>query len=396
MEVLDLDRTNAFVLNKHYLAEEPYTGDLLEVVRDIGGLHATLATTPYISLFLRLNSFKREDLDDTLYTKRLLGKVRYARKTVYILPKERVITAYWALTSLLLNRFEVYIQHIGLTRGEYEKISLKILDLVEKNGKTTKEIKAELKKDASTKDLNVSAVVNLMCDEDLLIRGKPRAGWRSNLHTYYSFKEYFPDLDLTGMNERDAKERMIMQYIASYGPVSAKDISWWTGFPMGDVRRVLKILKADTVTAEISGISGSYILFSSDLEDLNSVSVPQASRVILLPALDPYLMGFKDRQRFLDAARSAWIYDRSGNATNSILVDGRIAGVWDWIDQKDPEIKFYLFGKTGADSKKEIKSKASQLGRFIFEKDPKIRECDSMLPLNQRTMGGFMSPLKDC
>jgi hypothetical protein len=396
METLDLDRTNAFLLKKHHLTEEPKTGNLLEVVRDIGGLHATLATTPYISLFLRLKSFKREDLDDALYTRRLLGKVRYARKTVYILPKERVTVAHGAMKSLLLTRLEVYIQHLGLTRDEYEHLKMTILDIVKGSGKTTKEIKVELKKVELKKNLNVSAIVNLMCDEDLLIRGKPKAGWKSNLHTYFPFDEYFPGLNLSAMDELDAKEQMIRQYVASYGPVSAKDIAWWTGFPMGDVKRILDRLENDIISVEISGISGSHFMLSSDVEFLDALDIPGEPRVLLLPALDSYLMGFKDRQRFLDAARSPWIYDRSGNATKSILVNGQIAGVWDWVDQEEPEVKFYLFKSAGADKKKIINSKAARLGHFIFDKEPRIRECNSMIPLNQRTMGGFMSPLKAC
>jgi hypothetical protein len=390
MNALDLDRTNAFVLHKHHLAEVSRTDDLLQIVRDIGGLHSTLSTTPYISLFLRSKKFKREDLDELIYTKRLLGKVRYARKTVYILPKERVTTAYSAMKSLLFTRFEVYIQHLGLTQDDYEKITREILDIVGGCGKTTKEIKAELKS-----ELNISAIVNLMCDQDLLIRGKPKAGWKSNIHTYYPFNEYFPDLDLAEMEAPDAKEQMIKQYITSYGPVSMKDISWWTGFSKGDVKRFFDALKKDLVSVQVSGISGSHYMLLSDNESLNSIKLPATPQVHLLPALDPYLMGFKDRQRFLDDTYTPWIYDRSGNATYSILIDGRISGVWDWIDQKDPEIRFHLFAKIGKDIKKIIASKAKQLGDFIFDKKPQIKECESMIPLTQRTMGGFMSPLKE-
>ena len=389
MVTLDLDRTNAFVLQKHHLTEDPKTDDLLQIVRDIGGLHATLSTTPYISLFLRSKSFKREDLDDVLYTKRLFGKVRYARKTVYILPKDRVTIAHSAMKALLLTRFEVYIQHLGLTKDEYKKITRAILDIVKGCGKTTKEIKAKMKR-----NLNVSAIVNLMCDQALLIRGKPKTGWKSNLHTYFPFNEYFPDLDLSEIGELHAKEQMVRHYLSSYGPVSVTDISWWTGFSKGDVKRILGVLKNDLISVEISGISGFHMMLSSDYESLNSAEVSKKPRVHLLPALDPYLMGFKDRQRFLDDTHAAWIYDRTGNATNAILVNGCIAGVWDWIDQKEPEIRYYLFKKVDPVVKDVLHSRAKKIGRFVFDKDPRILEKDSMIPLNQRTMGGFISPLR--
>jgi hypothetical protein len=390
MEILELDRTNTFVLQKHHLAKDPRTDDLLQIIKDIRGLHATLSTTPYLSLFLRSKNFKREDLDEMLYTERLLGKVRYARKTVYVLPKEFLTTAYSAFKSLLLPRFEVYIQYLGHTQEEYEEITQEILHIVKGSGKTTKEIKAELKREC-----NASAIVNLMCDQNLLIRGKPRSGWKSNLHTYYPFNEYFPDLDLNEMEELNAKEQIVRHYLSSYGPVTVTDISWWTGFLRGEVKRILEVLKSELISVEIAGISGQYVMLSSDNESLNSVEVPKKPQVHLLPALDPYLMGFKDRQRLLDDAHSDWIYDRSGNATYVILVNGRIAGVWDWIDQKEPELRFFLFGKAESSITEILNSKAKQMGHFVFDKETKIKKCDSMTPLSHKTMGGFMSPLKN-
>jgi len=199
---------------------------------------------------------------------------------------------------------------------------------------------------------------------------------------------------LSEMEELHAKEQMVRYYLSSYGPVTFTDISWWTGFSKGDVKRILGVLKNDLISVEISGISGSHMMLSSDNESLNSVEVSKKSQVHLLPALDPYLMGFKDRQRFLDDTHSAWIYDRSGNATNAILVNRRIVGIWDWIDQKEPEIRYYLFKKIDPVVKDVLHSRAKKIGRFVFDKNPRILEKDSMIPLNQRTMGGFMSPLR--
>jgi hypothetical protein len=118
-------------------------------------------------------------------------------------------------------------------------------------------------------------------------------------------------------------------------------------------------------------------------------------QVFLLPALDPYIMGYKERDRFLDEKINAFIYDRSGNATYSVLIDGRIEGVWDWIDLKEPTIKYFLFKAHNSDIIDVLHSKAIKMGCFLFDEEPKIMECDSMVPLIKRTMGGFMSPLRN-
>lgn len=389
MKTFDLDHVNIFVLQKHHLTDDALTEDILKIVKDIGGLHATLSTTPYLSLFCRAKSFKRENLDDLTYTRRLLGKVRYARKTVYILPKESITTAYSAIKDLLLLRFEDYIQYLGHSQEEYEKISKKIMKIVRGSGKTTKEIKTEL-----DRECNVSAIVNLMCDHDLLIRGQPKPGWKSNIHTYYVFDEYFPDLNLSEMDEGRAKEQMVRQYLSSYGPVTVSDIAWWTGFPKGNVKQILEVLHKELVSIEISGFNDPYVMLSVDKERMNSLKLIEESQVHLLPALDPYLMGYKDRGRLLDEKAYDFIYDRSGNATYSILINGQIKGVWDWIAQKEPEIRLFYFNKIPAAVKNIIHSKAAKMGHFLFDKAPRITEKNSMIPLNKRTMGGFMSPLK--
>lgn len=69
---------------------------IVETVRAIGGLHATNATTPYLSLFARCENFRREQFDAELYVKRNLGKIRYVRTTVHVLPKDMIPTAFAA------------------------------------------------------------------------------------------------------------------------------------------------------------------------------------------------------------------------------------------------------------------------------------------------------------
>ncbi|MQY57660.1 hypothetical protein GH140_05650, partial [bacterium] len=88
IKTYDLRQVNRFVLEKHHLTDESKINHINQIVEDIGGLHATHPMSPYLSLFVRTRDFKREDLNKALYEERVLGKVRYARKTVYVIPKE--------------------------------------------------------------------------------------------------------------------------------------------------------------------------------------------------------------------------------------------------------------------------------------------------------------------
>ena len=50
---IDLNSVNRFLLHKQHLTDESKTDDILQIARDIYGLHATGPTTPYVSLFAR-------------------------------------------------------------------------------------------------------------------------------------------------------------------------------------------------------------------------------------------------------------------------------------------------------------------------------------------------------
>ena len=132
-------------------------------------------------------------------------------------------------------------------------------------------------------------------------------------------------------------------------------------------------------------------MLSSDEKLLKSMKIPKKTVINLLPILDPYLMGYKDRLRYLNQEHYNYVFDRSGNATNTILIDGRIMGVWDFIE---PFVKLFLFGNIESSSFDEIYCKTKSIGAFILGKQVTVKECDSMIPLTQRTAGGFMSPLK--
>ena len=111
-----------------------------------------------------------------------------------------------------------------------------------------------------------------------------------------------------------------------------------------------------------------------------------------MPSLDPYIMGYKIRERYLYQKYYNYVFDRSGNATFSILLNGNIIGVWDVIESY---VKIFIFQEINNEILQEIHKKAKKIGTFFLGKNVKVKECKSMVPLTERTAGSVMSPLKD-
>ena len=377
-----LEAVNSLVLRKHHLTDDSPGDGVLQVAGDIGGLHATSTTTPYLSLYSRLKGFTRESLDVELNEKRL-AKVRCIRGTMYMIPVGLYPETFSALRRTLELKPYQCKQYLGMSPLEYEELSKSILKIVKSGGMTAPEAKKAL-----ASSVNISRVMGIMCGQGLLARGMPRSGWASNVYTYYPFAEYFHGMALDEIPEQEAIRSLVKRYLAAFGPATDSDMAWWTGLPKKSVREALSGLREQIMETEIGGLEGNFFMLQADRQALRAVKPLNQLTVSLLPVLDPYIMGYKGRDRFLDPAYYSSVYDVSGNGTSTILVNGKIAGIWDFVREPEPSMLLCPFEELPKNTLSEIYAKAGSTGRFLAGKDCEIKEAD------QKTAWSFMSPLK--
>lgn len=380
-----LDIVNHFVLRKQHLTDDTSGNDILQVARDIGGLHATSGTTPYLSLYSRLKGFTRESLDVELNEKRL-AKVRCMRGTMYMLPVGMYKETSSALRRVLELKPYRCEQYLGMSPGQYEAQSRSIMDIVKSDGMTAPEAKKAL-----GSSVNISRVMGVMCDQGLLARGMPKSGWAGNVYTYYPFSEYFPGLFPGEMPEQEAVISLMRRYLASFGPATDEDMAWWAGLSKKSIKEALSGLRGQIAETDIDGLEGDFYMLREDERALRTIRPARRPTVSLLPVLDPYTMGYKGRDRFLDRAHYGSVYDASGNGTSAILVDGRMAGVWDFAREPEPSVLLCPFEEFPAGTLREIYAKARLTGRFLAGKGCEIKELD---PASRETAWIFTSPLK--
>jgi hypothetical protein len=386
-----LAAVNSLLLRKQHLADDAKIDGAYQIAYDISGLHATGPTTPYLSLFARSRAFLRKHLEDELYVKKRLGRIRCMRGTLHIMTKEMIPIAYMATRKMIRKDLRDILKFRGVSGKEYEDTSKSILNILKGKEMTTSEIKERLGTSA-----NVSAIVEEMCDRGLLIRVRPRAGWKDRINKYSVFREYFPDIDLSILTESEAITELVKHHLRSFGPVTENDLAWWVGMSKTEAREAIDNIKDIVERTNISGLGDDFILLRSDAKHLGDPKSSQGTSVALLPWLDPYMMGYKDRERYLPAEYRDRVFDRGGNATSTILLDGRVVGVWDFAEEENPVVKFILFEKVKEDVKIQVRLEARRVGMFIADNEIRLRECDSMAPLTKKTAGNFMSPLKDC
>lgn len=389
MDQFDINQINRLILNKHHLSNDSKIDNILKICEDLCGLHGTGTIEPYISLFVRMNNFEKEDLNTELYVKKTLGKIRGMRKTLFIETKELIPIVHNVIKYQTVKRDKKYLEIREISKSEYKELSSRILILLNEKEMSTTELKKTI---GSQKD--IVAIISVMCDEMLLIRGKPLKSWRDRRLYYAPFKKYFPEINFDEFTESESTGLLMERYIKNYGPVTENDIIWWLGITKGKVRSAMEKLHSKLEIIKIDQIEHEYIIHKQDIKRFSDMKDKREPILNVLPGLDPYIMGYRDRERYVDYDYYEYIFDRSGNGTTTILLDGQIIGIWDLTEKPEPQIKLYMLREIDSNLN-EIKRELKKLANFIIGKDVSTQICDEMTPLTERTMGGFMSPLKD-
>jgi uncharacterized protein YcaQ len=356
-----LDQVNKFLLHKQHLAASTRDTDLVRMSEEIGGLHATGAIAPYLSLWARRTGFAKKELQEALFDERSLGKVLCIRNTLFIFPRELLPAAYQATKKQREALLSRWLRQHGITPQEYERSSADIREMLGDAAKTAVEIKQELS------DPSLRALVDLMPNDWQLVRTRPRGTWRSNMYEYSTFEAWFPEVNLEALTVEEAQVKLVEHYLSHLGPATEEDIVWWSGLGKLETKQALATMEQQLVEIEIEGLREGYLVLASDLSELER-SYHTGRPMVLLPSLDPYVMGYKDRRRFLDAVRHEQVFDRAGNALPTVWFDGEVVGIW-LEDKKRSMLEVFLFQAADKQALTELEAEAQRLARFL-EHDP--------------------------
>jgi hypothetical protein len=344
-----LPQVNAYLAHKQHLLPGSQLHDLVEVTRDVGALHATAATGPYVSLWARIRDFEHAALDAALYDRRELARVLCMRTTLHVVLSSELPFLLQACAGYLVpvarQQAQALLVQAGLCpEGEadalLEELHGRVLDVVRDRGPCTVRVITKRLPALQTKirhDVGKpyegafslgSRLVPGMCALGLLIRGRPRGTWRSNLYEYAALEDWLPGVDLSLVAPEDARAWLARRYLAAFGPATFDDLQWWTGLSKFETETALRSLGSDLHEVKIQGLGNDYLMLASDSGWLGDFAAPEAPYAFLLPGLDPYVMGYRDRHRWLAPEHRAKVFDRAGNAMPTLWANGRVVGAW--------------------------------------------------------------------
>jgi hypothetical protein len=379
-----LERVNRFLLRKQHLAPRAPGDDIVSVVEDVCALHSTVPFSPYLSLWSRIRDFDAETLDVELYETKRLARLLCMRRTLHIVATQRLPVFFQALrarqeTEVLRQARKAVIQ-AGLSqeggedavlndlfrrteellRGEGPLTVPELSRLVPALGAT---ITHSAGKSYAGKFSLGSRLVPAMCAIGLVARARPRGTRHSNLYEYAAMADWLPDLDLESVSSQAAQVELLRRYLTAFGPATLDDARWWTGLSKTEISKARKPLAEELETVFIKGLGEEHVMLASDAQRLRDFATSDAPRVCLLPDLDPYIMGYRNRLRFLTPKHRTKVFDRAGNAMSTVWVNGRVVGAW--RQRKDGSVSYAVFEQVSEEENTLLVSEVRRLEEFL-------------------------------
>ena len=178
------------------------------------------------------------------------------------------------------------------------------------------------------RDVPVPAVLNQMCDEGRLLRDRPLAGGVTPATPTAFSQKHFPTCSSTAAIRPgdQAADRALHRAVR---PVTLEDITWWTGLSVGRCRTALAELEDRITPVRVPGWDGDHLVLRADLDRMAQAAAPRRRSCRFLPALTLTRWAFADAPGCWTPSVMRSSMTGGGNATSVVLVDGRVAGVWD-------------------------------------------------------------------
>lgn len=342
MRLFDAAERRRRLVVRHHLDRPATTVE--RVAGDLVGLHSSDPASVVLSLRARVDPFAVRDLEDALYERRSLLRMLAMRRTMFVVPLDLAAVMEAACTQALVTgerrKLVQMLEEAGVT-DDVETWIDRVRDetlaaLAAADGplpasaltKLVPDLARQLRVAVGKKyegTVGVSTrMLFLLSTQGDVVRTRPLGTWLSSQYRWARTEDWIGGLP--AIAPEDARAELVRRWLRAFGPGTIEDVAWWTKWTKAQVKAALAVVGAVEVTAE-TGVAAEAVAWAlaDDLDDTALWDGPEP--VALLPALDPTVMGWRERGWYL-GEHSAQLFDRNGNAGPTVWAGGRVVGAW--------------------------------------------------------------------
>jgi hypothetical protein len=371
------DQVAAFRLARHHLLKRAPSKELVAVAGDVAGVQAQLLSAAQAALWSRVNDIRVTHIEDAL-KKRYLVKAACMRQTLFLVPSRDL--AMFVRGSARRAEKEIrWTLGKGVPARVVERTieaTLEILDeprtRLEIAERASRALGMQMREYrgggwGSNRKLAAVPVGDLAFPVvDLLhlvaARGVVCYGpYQGNEPTFVRADAWIPHWK--DLPREQAEELLLHRYLSAFGPATVRDFSLWSGMTLRETREIWARKQSSFTSVNVQGWKAEILW--EDLDDLVQAHFGQPL-IRLLPYFDTFLLGHKQREHLVALEHQSSVYRPQGWIAPVILIDGRVAGVWEYALEKNHfRVQVTEFGPISRPALSAIRTEVQDFARFL-------------------------------
>jgi hypothetical protein len=310
------------------------------VIERLVGMQAQWPPAPYVGIWTRATSFRRQSLERELASGTVV-KATVMRQTLHLVtPRD------YGLVRAAMSETNFPWEMEPAT-----SLAPSVRALAANGSVTTTEALAYLEREHGLTGLTAR-------------RAWRAARARAHLHHHHETALWHgrPEGRFVALDEPEAHDptearvEVIRRYLAAFGPASRRDMNAWSMMHMPEIGRALERMEPLRRFRDEQG---------RELYDVPRAPLPgpeTPAPVRFLPKWDNVLLAFADRTRVLPEQYRKTVIRQNGDVAQTVLVDGLVAGIWS-VD--GGRVVVEPFAPLSRSVRREVADEAERLQAFL-------------------------------
>jgi hypothetical protein len=374
----------ALRLERQHLARRTTPERLVDVVRELVGIHAQVMSGAELQLAARIDGLRPDDVREALWERRTLVKAWAMRGTLHLLAPEDLVAFVSAAASHERWHDPVWLRYFDMTVEEVEAMIEAAAALLSERPMT----RAALADGIAKRLRRPKLAETLRSGWGTFLGGPARRG-----HLVFGPSEgrnvrfVKPSAWLgipVAAGERkkvedplDALGGLIRRFLVTF-PGSSRDMiaRWWGAGRATLISNARRGIDPGAL-AEIDVEGTRAWTLARDVAALTRVKPFHGVR--LLPGFDPFTNELPRRTDvILQVVHHDRVYRTAGWITPLVIVDGRVGGTWEIGGGKKGVVEVVPFGRWRGEARKELEAEVDRVAAFLDR--PLTLEVNSPLP----------------
>ena len=312
------------------------------VIERLVGMQAQWPAAPYIGIWTRTTSFRRESLERLLVRRRVV-KASVMRQTLHLVtPRD------YALIRAAMSE-----NNFPWETAIAKRLAPSVRALAAAGPLTGAEGVAYVEREHGLKGIDARRAWRAARTRAHLLHHHETALWRARPEgRFVAYDEPEQHVPV------EARAEIFRRYLLAFGPASRKDISAWSMMHIPEIKAALALLEPLVRFRDEHGRE----LLDVARAPLPAVDTPAPVR--FLPKWDNALLAWADRTRILPEEYRRVVIGQNGDVAQTFLVDGFVGGTW---RAEKGRVAVEPFARLSRSVQRELKDEAGRLESFIAD-----------------------------